>query len=131
MAGTRVLVVDDDADTVEYISTLLEDNGYDVRGADRSSDALLVLEAFAADVVIVDVLMPGRSGLDLLVQIRRDARWRDVPVLMLTGNDQVLQDGGRSYFSSHEGMRGADEILGKPLDPEELFGALARVEKHG
>jgi two-component system response regulator CpxR len=127
MRGKRVLVVDDDADIVEYVSTLLEDNGYEVRGADRSADALKTLETFSADAVIIDVLMPGQSGLDLLVQIRKDRRWRAIPVVMLTGNDEVLRDGGRSYVSTHEGIRGADELLGKPLDPEELFGVLERV----
>jgi two-component system phosphate regulon response regulator OmpR len=127
MSGRRILVVDDDADIVEYLSALLEDNGYEVRGADRSLDALAMLETFAADVVIIDVLMPGQSGLDLMVQIRKDRRWRALPVVMLTGNDEVLKDGGKSYVSTHEGIRGADELLGKPLDPEELFGALERV----
>lgn len=127
MSGYRILVVDDDADIVEYVSTLLEDNGHEVRGAERLSNALVMLETFAAEIIIIDVLLPGRSGLELLVQIRQDERWRDIAVVMLTGNDDVLQDGGKSYLASHEGMRGADELLGKPLDPDELFAALDRV----
>jgi two-component system chemotaxis response regulator CheY len=127
MSGKKILVVDDDADTVEYVSTLLEDNGYEVRGADRAEEALEVLETFAADVVIIDVLMPGKSGLELMVQIRKDHRWRAIPVVMLTGNDEVLQDGGKSYVSTHEGIRGPDELLGKPLDPDELFSVLDRI----
>jgi len=127
MSGKKILVVDDDADIVEYVSALLEDNGYEVRGAARSLDALEILNTFAPDVVIIDVLMPGQSGLDLMVRIRKDRRWRAIPVVMLTGNDEVLQDGGKSYVSTHDGIRGADELLGKPLDPGALFGALERV----
>lgn len=128
MGKKRVLIVDDDADIVEYVSTLLEDNGYEVRGAKESRAAITALEEFSADVVIIDVMMPGRSGLDLLVHLRKDQRWESVPVFVLTGNDQVLQDGGRSYLSAHVGIRGADGVLGKPLDPGALFGALESIE---
>jgi len=131
MSGKRVLIVDDDEDIVEYICTLLEDHGYEVRGAKASDAALSALEEFAADVVIIDVMMPGRSGLDLLVHLRKDQRWQQVPVLVLTGNDQVLEDGGRSYLSAHEGIRGADGVLGKPLDPSALFGALDSIAAAG
>ncbi len=128
MGKKRVLIVDDDADIVEYVSTLLEDNGYEVRGAKESGAAITALEEFSADVVIIDVMMPGRSGLDLLVHLRKDHRWKSVPVFVLTGNDQVLQDGGRSYLSAHAGIRGADGVLGKPLDPGALFGALDSID---
>lgn len=124
MAGRRVLVVDDDSDTVEYLSALLEDNGHEVRSASDTTAAIARLEEFAADTVIMDVMMPGRSGLDLLVRMRKDRRWHDVRVIVVTGNDLVVQDGGKTYLSLHDGVRGADAVLGKPVDPEELLGLL-------
>jgi CheY-like chemotaxis protein len=120
----RVLVVDDDQDTSDYLSVLLVDNGYDVRAAPDEATALSQLEKFPADAVIMDVMMPGRSGLDLLVKLRRSSRWRDLSVIVVTGNDRVLEDHGRSYLSSHKGVRGPDVVLGKPVDSQALLRAL-------
>jgi CheY-like chemotaxis protein len=120
----RVLVVDDDRDTALYLSVLLEDKGYEVRTAEDEAEALSRLDEFPADAVIMDVLMPGRSGLDLLVKLRNNARWRDLMVIVVTGNDRVLEDYGKSYLSLHKGIRGPDAVLGKPVDPKALLHLL-------
>jgi CheY-like chemotaxis protein len=120
----KILVVDDDRDTALYLSVLLEDKGYDVRTAEDEAEALSQLEEFPADTVIMDVLMPGRSGLDLLVRLRNNQRWHDLMVIVVTGNDRVLEDYGKSYLSLHKGIRGPDAVLGKPVDPKALLHLL-------
>jgi CheY-like chemotaxis protein len=120
----RILVVDDDRDTALYLSVLLEDKGYEVRTAEDEVEALSQLDEFPADTVIMDVLMPGRSGLDLLVKLRNSPRWRDLRVIVVTGNDRVLEDYGKSYLSLHKGIRGPDAVLGKPVDPKALLHLL-------
>ena len=117
-------MVDDDRDTALYLSVLLEDNGYEVRTAEDAVEALSRLEEFPADAVIMDVLMPGRSGLDLLVKLRNSPQWRDLMVIVVTGNDRVLEDYGKSYLSLHKGIRGPDAVLGKPVDPRALLRLL-------
>jgi CheY-like chemotaxis protein len=120
----RVLVVDDDQDTSDYLAVLLADNGYDVRTAANQAAALSRLEEFQADTVIMDVMMPGKSGLDLLVKLRSNPRWSDLSLIVVTGNDRVLEDHGKSYLASYEGLRGPDAVLGKPVDPEALLRLL-------
>ncbi len=120
----RVLVVDDDQDTLDYLSILLTDNGYEVRTAASHARALSQLDEFQADTVIMDVRMPGRSGLDLLVKLRSSPRWSDLSVIVVTGDDRVLEDHGRSYLAAHKGLRGPDAELGKPVDPEALLQIL-------
>lgn len=120
----RVLVVDDDRDTALYLSVLLEDNGYETRTAQDEAAALSQLGEFLADAVIMDVMMPGRSGLDLLVKLRSSPRWSDLSLIVVTGSDLVLEDHGASYLSSHQGIRGPDAVLGKPVDPQELLRIL-------
>jgi CheY-like chemotaxis protein len=117
----KVLVMDDDQDTLDYLSALLADNGYDVRTAASQAAALSRLEEFQAETVIMDVMMPGRSGLDLLVKLRSSPRWTDLSVIVITGNDRVLEDHGKSYLSSREGLRGPDAVLGKPVDAAALL----------
>jgi CheY-like chemotaxis protein len=120
----RVLIVDDDQDTLDYLSALLVDNGYEVRTAANHAAALSQLEEFQADAVLMDVMMPGKSGLDLLVKLRSSPRWRDLSVIVVTGDDRVLEDHGKSYLSAHKGLRGPDAELGKPVDPEALLRVL-------
>jgi CheY-like chemotaxis protein len=120
----KVLVVDDDRDTALYLSVLLEDKGYEVRAAEDEAEALSQLEEFPADTVIMDVLMPGRSGLDLLMKLRSSPRWSNLMVIVVTGNDRVLEDYGKSYLSLHKGIRGPDAVLGKPVDQEALLRLL-------
>ena len=122
----RILVVDDDPDILDYLASLLEDHGYVVRTAASADTALSALAGFVPDTVLVDALMPGRSGLDLLVRVRREPRWEHVPIVIVTGSDTILEDDCQSYLGSHHGVRGPDGVLGKPIDP----GALLAVVRH-
>ena len=123
MLGNKILVVDDDPDIVTYLTSFLEDNGYVVDSANDASSAQAAIERFQPDAILIDVLMPGRSGLDLLVNIRSDTRWSNLPVVVVTGHDKILQDDCKSYFGLH-GVRGPDAVLGKPVDRATLLNML-------
>ena len=127
MAGPRILVVDDDPDIQEYFGLFLEDNGYRVMPAENVDAALQLIDDFGPHTVLIDVMMPGRSGLDLLVTLRNDPRWHALPVVMITGNDKVVQDDCHSYLSSHGGVRSPDAVLAKPIDQEALLATLERL----
>ncbi len=120
----RILIVDDDPDTVTYLTSVLEDHGYLTRSSADGEEALDQLETSVPAGIILDVMMPGRSGLDLLVRIRRDPRWATIPILVLTGHDAILEDRGGTYTSSHGVDRGPDAVLGKPVDIAELLRTL-------
>ena len=66
----------------------------------------------------------AKSGLDLLVSLRRDPKWRDVPMVIVTGSDTLLEDDCQSYLGAHEGVRDPDGVLGKPVDRETLLSVL-------
>jgi len=127
MAPKRILIVDDDPDIVDYLGLFLEDHGYEVSSANRSSSALTALEEVHPDAVILDVVLPGRSGLDLLITIRQHDRWSEVPVVVLTGNDSIVQDNGREYLRGHDLERGADCVLAKPVDRDALIEILEKL----
>jgi len=124
MRGNKILVVDDDPDIVDYLSSFLEDNGYVVDSARDATAAESEIDRFQPDAILIDVLMPGRSGLDLLVRLRQDSRWCDIPLVVVTGMDQILQDDCQSYLGSHHGVRGPDGVLGKPIDRKTLLAVL-------
>jgi two-component system sensor histidine kinase/response regulator len=124
----RVLVVDDDPDIVEYLSSFLEDEGYEVVIAGDERSALMEVERSSPDVLLIDVMLPGRSGLDLLVRLRRDPRRAEIPLVLVTGDDNVLKDECRSYLESHQDVRGPDRVLGKPMERDQLLSILRKVE---
>jgi CheY-like chemotaxis protein len=123
----KILVVDDDPDVVEYMSSFLEDEGYDVVVAGDEHSALAEVERSSPDVVLIDVMLPGRSGLDLLVRLRRDPRWVGVPLVLVTGDDNVLKDECRSYLESHQDVKGPDRVLGKPMERDQLLSVLREM----
>ncbi len=129
MSGQRILVVDDDPDVVEYVCTFLRDSGYETCSADAYESALEALEEAPVDILILDVMMPGRSGLDLLVTLRKDPRWAELTILVLTGHDRVVQHGDASYLGPKAGVRGADAVLAKPLGRDELLRTLAQLDR--
>jgi len=124
VSGARVLVVEDDPDIVDYLSFFLEDEGFEVATAGRCSVAQEMMDDFRPQVVLIDALLPGKSGLELLVWLRRDPQWSDLPLVVVTGNDQLLEDDCQSYLGAHEGVRGPDGVLGKPVDRDSLLAVL-------
>ena len=98
MAPKQILVVDDEPDITTYLSSFLEDNGYTVLCAEDATVALSLLECYVPDLILVDVMMPGRSGLDFLVTVRRDPRLGNIPQAMQTAPIQTLPTGNEFTY---------------------------------
>jgi two-component system cell cycle response regulator len=134
----RVLVVDDDDNTVKFLSVALKENGYDPIGASDGREGLEKIESENPDLVILDVMMPKKTGFVLFKQLRRDEKYKNLPVIMLTGVSDVLADldaksddtHERPYDSLREALRKTikqmrdeglvrpDMFIDKPIDPE-------------
>lgn len=112
--GVRILVVDDEPTITEFLETGLTYEGYTVRTVDDGMTALKVAREFRPDLVILDVMLPGLDGFEVLQRLHRED---DVAVLMLTARDE-LDDTVRGLEV------GADDYLVKPFKFKEL---LARV----
>ena len=115
--GPLVLVVDDDSRLREYVRVNLEASGYSVREADNGERALEAIEDQAPDLVLLDVVMPGVDGWQLLRQL--EERHGSIPVIMFSGQ---VGEQGAAQAAEH----GASGFVGKPFDPEEL---LARAKQ--
>jgi CheY-like chemotaxis protein len=61
------------------------------------------------------------------VTLRRDPKWSELPLVVVTGNDQLLEDDCQSYLGAHEGVRGPDGVLGKPVDRATLLEVLRNL----
>ncbi len=120
----RVAVVDDEPDVLTFVRLGLGDRGFDVLALDRVEGALRALRAFAPDAVCLDLLMPERTGLSLLVEIRKDPDLARVPVLILSGlnaRDELRETLRR------EGLGPAPAaFIEKPVELEVLVRALCQ-----
>jgi putative two-component system response regulator len=110
----RILVVDDNQDNTFLMRELLGTEGYQVVSAANAHEADLVMHAEPPDLVLLDVIMPGKSGYDLCREWKSDPETRLIPVIMITGlSDREDKIRGIEV--------GADDFLNKPIFPEELF----------
>lgn len=107
----HILVVDDDARLRDLLRRYLSDNGFIVSGAADTTEARTQLAGLQFDLLIVDVMMPGETGLDLVRSLREAGQ--AVPVLMLTARGEIDD---RIAGLEH----GADDYLAKPFEPREL-----------
>ena len=118
--GRRVLLVDDDVRDLLAITPLLERWKLTVLAAGDGQEAMEVLRDEPVDVVLMDIMLPGRDGNDMIKQIKADTRFRELPVVALTARTDP--DARARTLAA-----GASELLGKPVDPQELRDALARA----
>jgi excisionase family DNA binding protein len=109
--GPLVLVVDDDARLREFVRANLELEGYTVREAPDAAAALAAIEDRAPELVLLDVVMPGVDGWQLLQRLQE--RHGSIPVIMFSG-----QDGEGAPEDARQ--RGARGYVGKPFDPQQL-----------
>jgi len=116
-AAARILVVEDDATVRDVVQRYLERDGHEVTALDRGSDALQAVGRLNPDLIILDIMLPDMSGIDVCRQLRRTS---PVPIIMVTAlgeeADRVL------------GLEvGADDYVTKPFSPRELALRVASV----
>ncbi len=116
----KVLIVDDEANIVISLEFLMEQAGYEVAVARTGEEALEQVESFNPDVVLLDVMLPGVNGFDILQHIRQHARSQDTAVIMLTAK-------GREVEVTKGLALGANAYITKPFSTREL---LAEVRRH-
>ena len=114
----HILIVDDVTINLRYIAEILKDN-YSLSMAKSGEQALKILNKTAVDLILLDVKMPVMDGFDVLRELSADKKYKDIPVILLTAdNNDSTQDKGLSL--------GAADYIRKPFVPEEI---IERIEK--
>lgn len=113
----RVLIVDDEFGLAEIISELLSDRGYEVAVATNGQLGWTSIETQLPDLVLLDVMMPVMDGLTLLRLLRDDARFKDVPVVLMSSLPEDTFEDAR---------RLCQQIVRKPFSPRSLFELVER-----
>lgn len=118
--STRILVVDDEPHIRRVLSAVLEERGYLVTLASDGDEGLAELGEREVDLVILDLMMPGASGLEILSHIRSDPVRSGIPVIILTAKGQDTDR--EAAFAG-----GADDFLTKPFSPKKLIARIQEI----
>lgn len=115
--GKQVLLIEDEPNIIEAISFLLKHDGWSVTSHSDGADAVDMVRTSKPDLVILDVMLPNRSGYDILQDLRGDDTTANLPILMLTAKGQAKD---REIAKKH----GADIYMTKPFSNREMLDAV-------
>ena len=112
-----ILLVDDDPNISRLVKLYLEKEGFEVKTADRGDDALAQFRKLPPDLMLLDVMLPGMDGWQVLKAVRKTS---SIPIIMLTAKDET--------FDKVLGLElGADDYITKPFDTKELVARVKAV----
>ncbi len=116
-----VLIIDDDWGIREVTTMMLEQAGYKAVSASTSEDSLSIMSANRISLALVDVIMPGKNGLELALEINQ--KWPEVPIILMSGKVPTEADSIKN-FTGHFGISGS---ISKPFTKEQLVGAVTEA----
>lgn len=118
--GKKILIVDDEASIREMIAVALEMAGYECLEASNTQDAYSIIVDEAPQMILLDWMLPGTSGLEFARRLKRDERASEIPIIMLTAKGE--EDNKILGLEA-----GADDYITKPFSPRELVARLKAV----
>ncbi|MEJ5227422.1 response regulator [Thermodesulfovibrio sp.] len=118
----KVLVAEDSLTDAKYIESILSEQGYDIVFARDGEEAEHILNSDNFDLVILDVVMPKKSGFQVCREIKKNEKTKDIPVILVTSKKEEAD----KYWGK---LQGADEYVTKPFEPIDLLVAIRKCLK--
>jgi len=139
----KILIVDDEPDVIIFLSAVLEENGYTAIGAKDGIEALEIVHKENPDLVLLDLMLPRKSGITMFQELRRDRNTSGIPVVMVTGVSEMMgvdfkrfpyqqpTGSGETISEASEPAEAPvpDGYIEKPVDPEELIKVIRQALK--
>lgn len=118
--GTRVLIVDDSSTIVTVLKRMLQQSGYLTLEAGDAEKGVEIALAERPDIIFLDIVLPGMNGFAALRMLRREASTKDIPIIMMSGNEQATEQ----FYAQRIG---ADDFMKKPFSRAEVFVRIERL----
>lgn len=122
--GYRLLLADDSITIQKVVGIIFANSDYDLTVVDNGDAALVKARETIPDIMLVDALMPGRSGYEVCEEVRRDPRLKDVPILLLTGAFEPFDE-------AKARQSGADDFISKPFESQQLIDKVSNLIELG
>lgn len=119
-AGTRVLIIDDSATIVALLRRMLRQNELETLEAGDAEKGIEIATSEKPDLIFLDIVLPGMNGFAALRHLRKDPVTKDIPIIMISGNEQATEE-----FYVHR--IGADDFMKKPFSRAEVFARIDRL----
>lgn len=116
----KILVTDDDPRNRKLLETLLQAGGYEVNCADSGEAALEAIAAEQPDLILLDLMMPGMDGFEVVKQLKADSATRGIPIIMVTALDDAAS---RARLA----VAGVSDVIAKPIDRWALQTCLDKI----
>lgn len=118
--GTRVLVIDDSKTVVSALTRMLHQNGYEPLHAYDAETGIPLAKIHRPHLIFLDIVLPGMNGFNALRVLRREASMQHMPIIMISGNDQAVEQ----FYAQRIG---ADDFMKKPFSREEVFSCIEKL----
>lgn len=118
--GIKVLIIDDSATIVALLRRMMRQNEYETLEAGDAETGIALARNELPALIFLDIVLPGMNGFNALRQLRRDPLTRDIPIIMISGNEQATEE-----FYVHR--IGADDFMKKPFARAEVFARIERL----
>jgi CheY-like chemotaxis protein len=124
----KILIVDDEPAAIDYASAVLEENGYIAIPAEDGIEGMEKVRAESPDLILLDIMMPGKGGIAMYRDLKEDAETKGIPVIIITGvaRGQRFEE---SMMRKAPGIPLPDGYIEKPMKPDGLLEAVRGVLK--
>ena len=121
----KILLVDDEADTLRTYSDILSSEGYDVTTASSGDEAARMIDGYRPDLVLLDVMIPGKNGVEVARELSERQDTKDIPIVMITALSAIPSVNG---LDTIPGIR---RLIYKPCRPRTLLESVDNVLRYG
>ncbi|KPJ95474.1 MAG: hypothetical protein AMS18_02830 [Gemmatimonas sp. SG8_17] len=118
-----VLVVDDDPDARDFLTTVLQDHGFATATAKDGAEAIMMIEQAAPDLVALDITMPEKSGVAVYRRLKQDDNLKSIPVIIITG----VSDEFEKFISSRRQVPPPEGYISKPVEHQKLVDMVTEL----
>lgn len=121
----KVLIVDDEEDVRTYLNSLLKNNGYETELAEDGEEALMRVQQFHPNLIILDIIMPNKSGVGFYRNLKKSEEFSDIPVVVLSGITAY-----KDFFARDRGgLPKPEDFVEKPFSTDDLLHKIATYVK--